>query len=325
MRPEQIASRVVLTVLAVGALCVSKVAVAAEECESLEGSAQTVCLTLMVCMSLNEDKARDQCLLVARQLLSKNVRGGIDEAIISQVEEAAKQRPRIPGLPEQEASEETDDVAQSVETSELMQTESKASPQSVTPDTVIPSPNLEDEVSSDSPVEEQPSLIAIPVTKTATTQPPSSGDGQEMTVQDILNEGSRDSSKRRGLFGWLRPKSVNDEIEISERVNAGLTLDGIPKRFAATVVDVAKVDYNDSLVVLSNGYVFTIKRARESRISDNDVVVVEKKEGLSGRKAFRFYGQGGSVDASRVLCEHVDPSVQTRRRCAYAERKLEPD
>ena len=45
--------------------------VLASECDDLSGDDRTVCLTLVVCTSLQDEKARNQCLTIARQLLGE--------------------------------------------------------------------------------------------------------------------------------------------------------------------------------------------------------------------------------------------------------------
>lgn len=248
---------------------------AAQECDALEGEDLTVCLTLMVCMGLEENKARNQCLEVARQVLDDH------DAQKSQVRaETAEESPHANVL--EAVREETQDD-RSAE--------------------VVESPAL-----------------ATPVTETAVKQ---SVDRESSVAPMTAEEHSADATpptRRSRWFSWIRrgenrnPKEVDDE--------AGFTIDGVPKQFAATVVSVSKAGYNDAMLVLSNGYLFIVKRVRQSGIEPGDVIVARKKEGLSRRDAFLFYGRGASVDASRIACDHVDPSRTTRKRCEYAARQL---
>ena len=263
----------------------------AQECDGLEGSAQTVCLTLMVCMSLDEEQAREQCLLVARQLLDKRVTGESEsESEPEATEPSVSADSSIPGLPQDPPMENVAEIE----------------PEPV----AVPEP----------PQVVEPTLVPTkPESQQSVSVP---RDSDEMTVQDIL-DGGVDKPKRRRFFGWLRGGGSDESKEPEPEPEIGYTIDGVPKQFASTVLDVNEVGYNESLIVLDNGYVFTIQRARQSNIKEGHVVVVQKKEGMSGRKSFRFYGQGASVDASRVLCEHVDPSRTTKRRCAYARRVLD--
>ena len=251
--------------------CICGVPFAAQECDELEGDDLTVCLTLMVCMALDEDKARNQCLEVARQVLDQH------------------------DAQRESSGQDVSDASDGTETS---------SEQAIVKDV----PDLAEEpVSDPSSVAQEPSTEVVP-------------------TQEVVPEGSqRAEGSRAGRVGrWfsrLIPGGNRSSSE-DEEVDVGVTKDGVPKQFAATVVAVSKAGYNDALVVLSNGYVFVVSRARQSRIEPGDVIVARKKEGLSGRLSFLFYGRGASVDAHRVECRHVEPSRQTRRRCEFAARRL---
>ena len=259
-------SRVFGALIACSLLSITTVA---QECDELEGDSQTVCLTLMVCMSLDEEKAREQCLQVARQLLDKRD----SEAAKAEVEEP-----------------------------EVVQEASSPS--------VVQEPVVEDE-------DPEPQIEVE-----ATSKAQATAEDSNLTLLEKLKEADAESSRKRRWFGWLPGRRSQSKSE-KETVEEYVTVDGLPNRFAATVLSTTQVGYNDALVVLSNGYVFTVTRARQARIQDDDVVIVVKKEGLSGRKAFMIYGRGASTDATRVLCEHVNPSRQTRRRCDYAKSQLQ--
>lgn len=131
---------------------------------------------------------------------------------------------------------------------------------------------------------------------------------------------STDKETNRRWLSWLRLGRDNAEKEVEP--TPVMTIDGVPKEFAATVVSVTKSGYNDALVILDNQYVFLVKRATQSRIEKGNVIVAQKKEGLSGRLAFLFYGRGASVDAQRIDCQHVHPSRQTKKRCEFATKVL---
>ena len=250
--------------------CVWNVSLSAQECDELEGDDLTVCLTLMVCMALDEAKARNQCLEVARQVLdqydaqrdpSRQADQVVEEAVLSPSEDV---------------------VADEM-------------------------PTLEEETVQDRLAGERVPTAADTTSPTLTT---------EASSTDVSRGG------RIGRwFSWMRRGDRDDAAEVDDE-DFGLTKDGVPKQFAATVVAVSTAGYNDALVVLSNGYVFVVSRVRQSRIEPGDVIVARKKEGLSGRLSFLFYGRGASVDAHRVDCDHVDPSRQTRRRCEFAARHL---
>lgn len=251
--------------------CFCGVPFAAQECDELEGDDLTVCLTLMVCMALDEDKARNQCLEVARQVLDQH--------------EAQRESSG------QDASDATDGTVPSTE-------------QAIVEDV----PDVVEEADSEpSSVKQEPS------TADASTQ-------EILPEESQRTQGSRTSRVGR-WFSRLRPGGNRSSSE-DEEVDVGVTKDGVPKQFAATVVAVSRAGYNDALVILSNRYVFVVNRARQSRIEPGDVIVARKKEGLSGRLSFLFYGRGASVDAHRVECNHVEPSRQTRRRCEFAARHL---
>ena len=251
--------------------CVWSASIAAQECDELEGEDLTVCLTLMVCMALDEDRARNQCLEVARQVLDQH----------DAQKEPSKQEETV-----------TDEMAESSSEKDV--------------------------------VEEMPSLVEEPVQDLVSEEERvSATSGISQSVQP---NGSPDTTASRGSragrwFSWIRRGGGKSDTELEEE-DIGVTKDGVPKQFAATVVTVTKAGYNDALVVLSNRYVFIVSRARESRIEPGDVIVARKKEGLSGRLSFLFYGRGASVDAHRVDCGHVDASRQTRRRCEFASRQL---
>ena len=242
----------------------------AQECSELEGDDLTVCLTLMVCMALEEDKARNQCLEVARQVLDQH--------------DAQKE------------STETEEPAQE----ELTQQETE-------PSIVEESPPLVEESFEAQTVEEEVTEPPVEVTQ---------------SVESSSNEQTEESRPRglRRAFGWLR--RGGDKRDEPEEAIEEFTVDGVPTQFAATVVAVTNSGYNDALLVLSNRYVFMVTRVRQSRIEPGDVIVGRKKEGLSGRYTYLFYGRGASVDARRVDCSHVDPSRQTKERCEYAARHL---
>ena len=252
-------------------VCVWSVSLAAQECDELEGEDLTVCLTLMVCMALDEEKARNQCLEVARQVLEQH--------------DAQK---------ESSTQEET-----------VSDVDVEASSEQVV-------------------VEETPSLVEEPIQDLASEEERSTA--TPVISQPVKPSESSDAEASRGSragrwFSWMRRGGGKSDTEL-EAEDVGVTKDGVPKQFAATVVTVTKAGYNDALVVLSNRYVFIVNRARQSRIEPGDVIVARKKEGLSGRLSFLFYGRGASVDAHRVDCGHVDASRQTRRRCEFASRQL---
>ena len=242
----------------------------AQECDELEGDDLTVCLTLMVCMALDEAKARNQCLEVARQVLDQH---------------DAQRDP----------NRQTEQDAEA------------ASPTAPEDAVVDDSPSLVDETFQDRSSGEQPSDATVPASPAVETE----ASGAEV---------SRGGRVGR-WFSWMRRGDRGNAEEIEEE-EFGLTKDGVPKQFATTVVAVSKAGYNDALVVLSNRYVFVVSRARQSRIEPGDVIIARKKEGLSGRLSFLFYGRGASVDAHRVECGHVEPSRQTKRRCEFAARHL---
>lgn len=250
--------------------CLIGSSLTAQECDELEGEDLTVCLTLMVCMGLEEVKARNQCLEVARQVLDQH--------------DAQKE----PSEQEVTVSDDTSDAI----TDQVF---------------VEETPNVDEEQVQDLPNE------AERATSTSVTSQPIQTD--EKSNVDASRPG------RVGRwFSWMRRGDKTDsEVDVEE---IGITKDGVPKQFAATVVAVTKAGYNDALVVLSNRYVFIVSRARQSRIEPGDVIVARKKEGLSGRLSFLFYGRGASVDAHRVDCSHFDPARQTRRRCEFASRQL---
>ena len=241
---------------------------AQEECDDLTGDDLTVCLTLMVCMGLEDNKAQNQCLEVARQLLDKRD---------SQVE---AEEPEASTAPEPVKEPEIQDEVEATIVDEPV---------------VREEPQIEEDLSAES--EEQ----SVVVDESAATE-------KRSFVGRLI------SPFRRGDRSKLDQTAVNEEPE--------LTVDGVPKQFAATVIAKAKAGYNDELLVLSNGYVFLVSRAKQSRIDVDDVIVAKKKEGLSGRNAFFFYGRGATADATRVLCEHTQPSRKTRERCEYAARHL---
>ncbi|MCY3858640.1 MAG: hypothetical protein OXG25_07005 [Gammaproteobacteria bacterium] len=251
-------------------VCVWSVSLPAQECDELEGDDLTVCLTLMVCMALDEAKARNQCLEVARQVLDQH--------------DAQK-----------EASKQVEQVIEDEDTVTTARATEETTP-----------------VLMEEPVQDQPMDKQLLPTTAETSQ-----SVQSATSRTEATRGSRVGR----LFSWMRRGDRNNAEEIDQE-DAGLTKDGVPKQFAATVVAVSQAGYNDALVVLSNRYVFVVSRARQSRIGPGDVIVARKKEGLSGRLSFLFYGRGASVDAHRVECGHVDPSRQTRRRCEFAARHL---
>lgn len=242
----------------------------AQECDELEGDDLTVCLTLMVCMALDEAKARNQCLEVARQVLDQH------DA-------------------QRDASRQTEQISEEVD----------ATP----PDQLVTNeiPNLVEETVQDRQYGEERSTATEPISQSIQT---------EATTTDESSGG-----RASRWFSWMRRGNRGSTLEIDED-DPGLTKDGVPKQFAATVVAVAQAGYNDALVVLSNRYVFVVNRARQSRIEPGDVIVARKKEGLSGRLSFLFYGRGASVDAHRVVCDHIEPSRQTKRRCDFATRHL---
>ena len=251
--------------------CIWSGSLTAQECDELEGEDLTVCLTLMVCMALDEERARNQCLEVARQVLDQH--------------DAQKE-------PSQQEETVADDTVESSSDSVL--------------------------------VEETPSLVEEPVQDLGSEEERSID--VSTSSQPVQTATSSSSEVSRGnrvgrWFSWMRRSGDKSASEIEEE-DVGVTKDGVPKQFAATVVAVTKAGYNDALVVLSNRYVFIVSRARQSRIEPGDVIVARKKEGLSGRLSFLFYGRGASVDAHRVECGHVDPSRQTRRRCEFASRHL---
>ena len=267
MNPVVAASRSLLLVTAI-LLGVPHVG---QECDDLKGHDLTVCLTLMVCMSLEENKARNQCLEVTRQILDKH-----------------------------EAQSATGNPAESVE---------------VRPTTEELEPSAEPKRANRVGTLE---IVDKPVTVETET-------GSEMSTSapQATNIEGTDTQKSLGrrLFSWMR----RGERKAREDNNkeAGLTRDGVPKQFAATVVAVAPSGYNDLLVVLSNGFVFIASRAKQSRIDVGHVIVAKKKEGLSGSQSFLFYGRGASVDALRVACEHTNPSRKTRDRCDFAARRFD--
>ncbi len=252
--------------------CVFGVSAAAQECDELEGDDLTVCLTLMVCMALDEDKARNQCLEVARQVLDQR--------------EAQK------------------------EPSDQDETTSEVETEAITEQVIVEeTPVLVEDVSQD-----QESVAREPTATEKTVK-------ETMSSVELEQEQAQRGNRVGRLFSWMRRGSGRNNEEVDE-VDIGVTKDGVPKQFAATVVSVSKAGYNDALIVLSNRYVFIVSRARQSRIEPGDVIVARKKEGLSGRLSFLFYGRGASVDAHRVECGHVEPSRQTRRRCSFAARQL---
>lgn len=254
-------------------VCVCGVTATAQECDELEGDDLTVCLTLMVCMALDEDRARNQCLEVARQVLDQRD---------AQKETSEKG--------ETEAGVEAESIPEQVVVEEI-------------PDQV------EDTTREPDPIATEPGATKE---KEAT---------QELVVFEPEEEEAERGKRVGRWFSWMR-RGGSRNAEEADEAEVGVTKDGVPKQFAATVVSVSKAGYNDALVVLSNRYVFIVSRARQSRIEPGDVIVARKKEGLSGRLSFLFYGRGASVDAHRVECGHVEPSRQTQRRCAFAARQL---
>ena len=220
-------------------------------------------------MALDEAKARNQCLEVARQVLDQH----------DAQKDASKRVEQVTG------DEDTVTSAQVDEEEALI---------------------LVEEAVQDRPEEEQLSPTTAPTSQAVETG----------TSSADVTRGNRVGR----WFSWMRRGGRNNAEEIED--DPGLTKDGVPKQFAATVVAVSQAGYNDALVVLSNRYVFVVSRVRQSRIEPGDVIVARKKEGLSGRLSFLFYGRGASVDAHRVECDHVEPSRQTRRRCDFAARHL---
>ena len=226
-------------------------------------------------MALDEDKARHQCLEVARQVLDQHdsQRGAGDQETTT-----SDELPEL--LPEQQVVEEVPSL-------------------------------VEEAVPADKSEAEASNVNTITTTREVTP------------VEPEEQLGSRDNRGGR-WFSWIRRGGSTDTSEEDEAV-VDVTKDGVPKQFAATVVAISKAGYNDALLVLSNRYVFVVSRARQSRIEPGDVIVARKKEGLSGRRSFLFYGRGASVDAQRVECGHFEPSRQTKRRCKFASKHLGVD
>ena len=249
---------------------------AAQECDALEGEDLTVCLTLMVCMSLEDDRARNQCLEVARQVLDDH-----DAQRESPSQESDAASSDAVGQPDSSVGNDSDSSTQNTANEEAQNPASQR--------------------------------------ETATADPQELSDSDRAQLI-YTGELSTELNRRNRWFSWLRRDAAKESNVDGD--DLGFTVDGVPKQFAATVVSVNNAGYNDAMLVLSNRYVFIVKRVRQSRIEPGDVIIARKREGLSGRHAFLFYGRGASVDAKRVVCDHVDPSRKTRQRCEYAERQL---
>lgn len=253
--------------------------VQADECQDLEGEALTVCLTLVVCTSIDDKRARNQCLEVARQIMDKR---------------------------EQEKSGETEEVVE-----ESLVDESKT------------------EDSASSPVDEQaieevhepkevPTLVDTPIS----TQTPETDTGSASVTDE--SETDEENSERRFLFFFKRDIERKRELGISDKVfSAVYEID--PEQFSSTVVGVKYSDRNQAVVVLDNGVVFEVKRARQSRIKVDDVIVATKRRGFGSKRSYTLYGRAASVDALRVRCEHLDPVKTTVQRCAYASSLFETE
>lgn len=237
----------------------------AQDCGDLEGEALTACLTVLVCLEIEENKARNQCLEVVRQIL--------------------EDKP----LPVESVDQE------------IEETEPKAQPTAIE-ESVVDFPAEQASETTEELVPQPEKLV------------------EPGTVEEQIQAEPKQTKRR--WMSWLRLGRGDSEEKVEANPKPALTIDGVPKEFAAKVVSITKSGYNDALLVLDNRYVFIVNRVTQSRIEEGDVIVAQKKEGLSGRHSFLFYGRGASVDAQRIDCQHVDPSRQTRRRCEFATKVL---
>ena len=233
----------------------------AEVCEGLEGERLTIC---QVCTSIRDQRAKEQCLEVAEQLLDRP-----DDA---------------------EANEVGTDTA---------------------PDEALIDESVLDDTQPQDVRETSEQEVSVDRTEpTRVTGESATKAEEEKERRRFLFFGRRDREVERPANSAISDKVYNAIVEIN------------PDRFSSVVVGVRKSDYNRAVIALKNGIVFEVKRARQSRLEEGDVVIADKHKGFGSKNTYLLYGKGAGVEAIRVRCEHIDPSKITRDRCEFASSKI---
>ena len=90
----------------------------------------------------------------------------------------------------------------------------------------------------------------------------------------------------------------------------------IPRRFSAQVTARRELLHNRQLIALDGELVFETDRAGQSHLKVGDRVDVVRASSLFARR-FRISGPSrGTVTGTRLRCEHLEVSADTRRKCA---------
>lgn len=96
----------------------------------------------------------------------------------------------------------------------------------------------------------------------------------------------------------------------------------IPRRFSAQVTARRDLLHNRQLIALDDELVFETDRAGQSHLEVGDRVEVVRASSLFARR-YRISGPSrGTVTGTRLRCEHLEVSTDTRRKCALLGARL---
>ena len=110
------------------------------------------------------------------------------------------------------------------------------------------------------------------------------------------------------------PKPEWDGESVDKRTVERTVLQ-IPRRFSARVTARRELLHNRQLIALDDELVFETDRAGQSHLKVGDRVDVVRASSLFARR-FRISGPSrGTVTGTRLRCEHLEVSADTRRKC----------
>ena len=111
------------------------------------------------------------------------------------------------------------------------------------------------------------------------------------------------------------PKRPEWDGESVDKRTVERTVLQIPRRFSAQVTARRELLHNRQLIALDGELVFETDRASQSHLKVGDRVDVVRASSLFARR-FRISGPSrGTVTGTRLRCEHLEVSADTRRKC----------
>lgn len=264
--------------------CLAHAESACGNCEDLPPSARAACWMTLACASIDDRERRSECFRAAAERF---------EALGSQIDRSDTGTPATPPV----------------------------EPVAAAP---VPRATADPEMGDDSPLDSEPdpSGIGTPATPpakpvAATPVPPATANPP---TEDESARGKEESSGAASPSAPVR--NTDDPIRKPQDARDDVwRLVEVPRRFSAALIGTRTLARDRLLFGLDNQLLFEGGGAHVSGLGAGDVLKAFRVSYSTRR--YRFVGPSHrAFEATRIRCEHPNPTADTRRKCALLKRWL---